>query len=241
VFVHTALIPPGCGIGLHGHTACEEMGITVGGGMQFGHNGRVRQCASGATAPCRKGECHSLYNHTTEPTRWFSVKVAFEREPSTCGQQFDGPADAHQPLDTDADITQTPMETPDAEQVPLGRLLPELLRPQANMHGGKGTVLSREVWGPRDMQSNIAQVEHLVLPPETSVGYCVRETVEEIFIVVQSSEHTRMTVADETFIVQADDVVCVPFLCSPSLGANELLSCVLLPQITTHVISARDL
>ena len=124
MFVHTALIPPGCGIGLHGHTACEEMGITVGGGMQFGHNGRVRQCASGAAAPCRKGECHSLYNHTTQPTRWFSVKVAFEREPSTCGQQFDGPADAHQPLDTDADITQTPMETPDAEQVPLGRLLP---------------------------------------------------------------------------------------------------------------------
>ena len=32
-------------------TACEEMGITVGGGMQFGHNGRVRQCAGAAAAP----------------------------------------------------------------------------------------------------------------------------------------------------------------------------------------------
>jgi mannose-6-phosphate isomerase-like protein (cupin superfamily) len=211
VFVHTAMIPPGCGIGLHGHTACEEMGITVGGGMQFGHNGRVRQCAGAAAAPCRKGECHSLYNHTAQPTRWFSVKVAFSREPSTCGQEFDGPADALRPLDADADVTQTPLETPDAEQVPVGRLARELLQPQASMHGGKGVVLSRQVCGPRDMQSNLAQLEHLVLPAGTSIGYCVRESVEGIYIVVQG-DRARMTVADETFDVRPDDVMCVAYL-----------------------------
>ena len=45
----------------------------------------------------------------------------------------------------------------------------------------------------------------MLLPPDTSLGYFQRESIEEVFVVMAGSG--RMTVADETFPVSQYDVI----------------------------------
>ena len=59
--------------------------------------------------------------------------------------------------------------------------------------------------GPRDFKSNLSHLHHVLLPPDTSLGYFQRESIEEVFVVMAGSG--RMTVADETFPVSQYDVI----------------------------------
>ena len=63
----------------------------------------------------------------------------------------------------------------------VGLLERALLTPMSNVHGGAGEIFFRSVWGARDFQSNLAHLHHLVLPPKTSLGYFMRQSIEEVF------------------------------------------------------------
>jgi uncharacterized cupin superfamily protein len=88
-FVHTCIIPPGGGIGLHSHTNCEEIFVTIDNASQFTHNERTTQVHGGAAVPIRRGEVHGIYNNTDRETRWFNFNVNIFRDQKTHGQNAD--------------------------------------------------------------------------------------------------------------------------------------------------------
>ena len=62
VFVYAGCMPPGAGVGLHTHSECEELFITLNNVTQFTHNNRTTQVEGAAAVPTRCGETHGLHN-----------------------------------------------------------------------------------------------------------------------------------------------------------------------------------
>ena len=156
---------------------------------QFTHNERTTQVNGGAAVPCRARECHGIYNHTQTETRWFNFNVALARE-ATHGQTGDatdlGETDPRAPrgwacplfprinfLLCVADAfarCRSPNMACKHRRLPTGRFDRSLLEPHVNAHGGKGEILFRQIWGPRDFRSNISHLHHLLLPPVRTIG-----------------------------------------------------------------------
>ncbi|MDP7448620.1 MAG: cupin domain-containing protein [Candidatus Latescibacteria bacterium] len=188
-FVHTAILLPDTGIGYHRHDDSEEIFITTDNAAQFTHNGRTAIVEGGAAVPLRTGEIHAIYNHTDQDTRWFNVHCVV-------------PGGTPKSADMGDDRSSADLES--TERLPVGRLDRASLS-RTQIHGGKGEVGHRMIWGPEDFRSNFHGLTHDVLPPGTSIGYHRHEGVEECYIVVEGSG--RMTVDDETQVVQQGDTI----------------------------------
>ena len=189
-FVHYGSIPPGGGIGHHRHVNCEEMFVTFDNAAQFTHNGRTVQVEGGACVPCRKGESHAIYNHTGEPTRWMNFCVA-------------DPGGGYDCDDFGDDRVGAPLES--ADRIPLGRFDRSLLLSHSKVHGGNGDIDVRMIWEQSDFRTNWFFAAHVLMPPETSIGYHRHETIEETYVLMSGSG--RMTVDDETEEVHAGDSI----------------------------------
>ena len=189
VFVHTAILLPGGGIGYHRHDNSEEIFVTIDNAAQFTHNGRTTEIVGGAAVPSRSGESHAIYNHTDRETRFFNFHVVSTDCRGIC-------TDFH-----DARVN-VPLESTD--RLPIGRFDRNLLHYQ-KLHEGKGEVGSREIWGPQDFQTNFGYLVHCLLPPHTSIGYHRHETIEECYIIMNGSG--RMMVDDETQEICPGDAI----------------------------------
>lgn len=176
--------------------------MTIDNASQFTHNERTTVVEGAAAVPIRRGEAHAIYNHTGNETRWFNFNVNVGRDPQTHGQIADA-TDIGEKGTTRAHRVGVPLVG--ADQLPIGRLDRHLLERMNGVHGGRGDIYFRAVWGPRDFQSNFAHLHHLVLPAGTSLGYFRRETIEEIFVIMSGTG--KMTVNDETFDVKQYDIV----------------------------------
>ena len=64
---------------------------------------------------------------------------------------------------------------------------------------------SAQVWGTRDFSTNFEYLNHLLLPPGTSIGYHRHDGVQEAYLVM--SGDGRVTVDDETAEVGRGDVI----------------------------------
>ena len=64
------------------------------------------------------------------------------------------------------------------------------------IHGGRGRIATRHIWGPGDFASSWTFMDHAVLEQGSSVGCHYHDALEESFVVLRGRGH--MTVDDET-------------------------------------------
>jgi mannose-6-phosphate isomerase-like protein (cupin superfamily) len=190
IFLHRGVIPPGGGIGHHFHHQMEEMFVIFDNEAQFTIDGRTAVLKGPAGAPCKMGHSHGIYNHTDRPTQWMNIAVGSVR----------GRYDAEDLGDDRIGVTIDPKPV-----FTHMRLDPALLRPVTALHGGKGTARYRRALRPEMFRTNWGYVDHLILPPDTSVGLHRHDAMEEFYYVIKG--RGRVTVDKETVEIGPGDAV----------------------------------
>lgn len=189
-FLHRGVIEPKSGIGAHFHNQCEEMFVIFDGEAQFTIDGRTSLLKGPAGAPCRMGHSHAIYNPTDKPVQWMNINVSAMK----------GTYDAFNLGDARQDVPLDPI--PVFMNMRLDRAL---LRSVSAMSGGTGSVQYRRALPTSVFTGPWAYVDHLVIPPGSSVGSHLHRELAEFYYVM--SGEGSATVAAETALIHTGDAI----------------------------------
>jgi len=191
MFIHSGVLPPGSGIGHHFHDNCEEMYVIFDNAARFVYNGHATDLAGGAMGPCYAGDSHGIYNHTDRDTQWMNLGVG----------DLDGNYDNRDLNDNLDSVAPGP-----ADKVPARYISrDELTLAGGPVHAGKGQLKFRRIWSHDTFKTNWGFIDHILLPPDSSIGYHRHEAIEECYIIL--SGNGKITVDDETIEVMAGDAI----------------------------------
>jgi mannose-6-phosphate isomerase-like protein (cupin superfamily) len=191
-FMHRGVIEPKSGIGAHFHNQCEEMFIILDGEAQFTIDGRTSLLKGPAGAPTRLGHSHAIYNATDKPLEWINFNVGTMKGIYDAFNLEDGRVGA--PLDP----------TPTFMTMHLDR---SLLKPVDHMDGGTGTVQYRRALDPTVFATTWSYVDHLLMPPGTTIGPISKSGMTEIYYVMAGDG--SVTIGSETAQIHSGDAVPV--------------------------------
>lgn len=191
IFFHRGVIAPKSGIGQHFHNRCEEMFVILDGEAQFTIDGRTSLLQGPAGAPDRLGHAHAIYNPTDKPLQWININVGLTKT-----------YDAFNLDDPRVGVPLDPI--PQFITMHLDR---SLLKPVESMDGGSGTVQYRRALGPSVFFTTWSYVDHLLIPPGSSVGPDTQPAMSEVYYVMAGDG--TATIDSETAPIHSGDVIPV--------------------------------
>jgi mannose-6-phosphate isomerase-like protein (cupin superfamily) len=191
IFFHRGVINPKSGIGQHFHNRCEEMFIILDGKAEFTVDGRTSVLEGPAGVPDRMGHAHAIYNPTDQPLQWLNINVGMSKVYDAFNL---GDAHMNAPIDP-------------VPQFISFRLDRALLRPVNGMDGGTGTVQYRRALEPTVFSTTWSYVDHLVLPPGSSLGSKAKPDFAEVYYAMSGSGDVKL--GSETSTIHSGDVMPV--------------------------------
>ena len=189
LWMHRGVIPPHCGIGEHLQREMEDMFFAFNIPAEFTVNGQTAFLPAGSCVLCPMGSSHGIYNNSDEPLEWMNIGVGTENE--------------FKVIDYNENLTNQIVESP--APFKWAQFDRSLLKPVAKAHEGKGTVYFRTLWNEDSFKTNWLRVGHILLLPDTSIGYHQHTAIEIIYYIMSGTG--RMTVNDHTWDVKAGDAI----------------------------------